>query len=236
MSDGGEDVPGGFFNRPGIRRFLGSALIAPYLRFVKATSRVVIEPADYWQRLSADGPVILISWHGQSNLAYVLMPERNFAILVSNHPDGQIMAGLASTFGYRVVAGSGASTRQRTGTGGLSGFRTMVKALGDGFHVFATGDVPPEPGRHVSRGIVALARLSGRPVYTMATASSRRKVLDRVWDKMQFNLPFSRVSMVIEGPFDMSEAAGPEAGHLAALAQSLDRVLEGAIALADSAP
>ena len=234
MSEAAPDEPSGYFNRPGVRRFLGSALIAPYLRFVKATSRIAIDPPDYWERMKRDGPVILISWHGQSNLAYVLMPEKKFAILVSNHPDGQIMAGLAATFGYRVVAGSGASTRQRTGTGGLSGFRTMAKALGEGFHVFATGDVPPEPGRHVSRGIVALARLSGRPVYTMATASSRRKVLDRVWDKMQFNLPFSRLSMVIEGPFDMSEAAGPEADHISALARSLDRVLDRALALADS--
>jgi lysophospholipid acyltransferase (LPLAT)-like uncharacterized protein len=237
VSEPGADEPRGFFDRPGVRRFLGSALIAPYLLLVKATSRIVIDPPDYWERMKRDGPVIFLSWHGQSNMAFPLVPDkRSMAVLISHHPDGQLVAGMANALGYDVISGSGASSRQPTGTGGVAAFRTMQRALRAGQHVAITADIPPEPGRHVSRGVLALARKTGRPLYAMATSTSRRKVLDRVWDKMQINLPFSRVGFAIEGPIDLSDMSVSEDQHAAVLAGSLDRVLEKAVALADGKP
>ena len=41
-------------------------------------------------------------------------------------------------------------------------------------------------------GIVTLARLSGRPIVPVALATSRRKVLEKTWDKTTINLPFGR--------------------------------------------
>lgn len=237
MSEAGADEPSGFFNRPGVRRFLGSALIAPYLLFIKATSRIVVDPPDYFERMTRDGPVIFISWHGQSNMAFPLVPDkRSMAVLISHHPDGQLVAGMASALGYKIVSGSGASARQPTGTGGVAAFRTMQRSLRAGLHVAITADIPPEPGRHLSRGVLALARKSGRPLYAMATATSRRKVLDRVWDRMQINFPFSRVGFAIEGPIDLSDTSVSEDVHAERLTKSLDRVLERAFALADGKP
>lgn len=236
MSEAATDEPSGFFNRPEVRRFIGSALIAPYLRFIKATSRIVIDPPDYWERMRRDGPVIFISWHGQSNMAFPIVPDKgSMAVLISHHPDGQLVAGMAKALGYSVISGSGASARQPTGTGGVAAFRAMQRALKAGQHVAITADIPPEPGRHVSRGVLALARKTGRPLYAMATSTSRRKVLDRVWDKMQISLPFSRVGFAIEGPIDLSDMSVSEDAHADVLAESLDRVLARAFALADGA-
>lgn len=233
MSDAAA-TPARWIDRPGVRNFLGRALIGPYLRFLRATSRVVADPPDFWERAHEDWPAIGLSWHGQSNLAYVVMPDpRQVALLISLHPDGQMMGAMARSLGYQTIEGSGASERQSHGTGGLAAFRNMLKALKSGTTLFATADIPPEPGRNVSMGMIALARRSGRPVYAIATASSRRKVLDRVWDKMQINFPFSTIGFACEGPVYMTDPAITDEAYAAELAKSLDRVLAKAFALAD---
>jgi hypothetical protein len=46
---------------------------------------------------------------------------------------------------------------------------------------------------------VKLAQHSGRPIYLVAMASSRRIELDN-WDRTAINLPFSRVGVTASGP------------------------------------
>lgn len=235
MSEPGSPAePTKWLDRPGTRNGLGRWLIAPYLRFLKATSTVVTDPPDFWQQVSAHWPVIGVSWHGQSNLAYVVIPQKKrIALLISMHPDGQMMGAMARSLGYQTIDGSGASTRQATGTGGLGAFRAMLKTLKAGTSIFATADIPPEPGRQVSLGMIAVARKSGRPIFAIATCSSRRKVLDRVWDKMQLNFPFSRVAYAMEGPFYVTDEVS-DAEFAAQLSAALDRVLAKAFAMADA--
>src|SRR6476660_5282901 len=103
-----------WIDRPGVRRFLGRVLIGSYLRFLRATSRVVADPPDFWESAHKDWPAIAVSWRGQSNLAYVVMPDpKQVALLVSMHPDGQMMGAMAQSLGYQTVDGSGASERQK---------------------------------------------------------------------------------------------------------------------------
>jgi lysophospholipid acyltransferase (LPLAT)-like uncharacterized protein len=227
-------APVKWIDRPGVRNFLGRVLIGSYIKFVRATSRVVADPPDFWEKAQPDWPAIAVSWHGQSNLAYVVMPEpQRVALLISKHPDGMMMGAMAKSLGYQTIDGSGASARQSHGTGGLSAFRNMLKVLKDGTTLFATADSPPEPGRNVSLGMIALARRTGRPVYAIATATSRRKILERFWDKMQFNFPFSTIAFACEGPVYMTDAAVGDEAYAAELAKSLDRVLAKAFDMAD---
>jgi lysophospholipid acyltransferase (LPLAT)-like uncharacterized protein len=143
---------------------------------------------------------------------------------------------MAKSLGYQTVEGSGASERQTHGTGGLSAFRNMMKVLKSGTTLFATADIPPEPGRNVSLGMIALARRTGRPIYAIATATSRRKILERVWDKMQLNFPFSTIAFACEGPIYMIDPAVTDETYAADLAKRLDRVLAKAFAMADGKP
>jgi len=234
VSDSAAPAPERWIDRPGVRNFLGRVLIGSYIKFVRATSRVVADPPDFWEAAHKDWPAIAVSWHGQSNLAYVVMPDPGqVALLISMHPDGMMMGAMAKSLGYQTIEGSGASERQAHGTGGLAAFRAMLRTLKSGTTLFATADIPPEPGRNVSLGMIALARRSGRPVYAIATATSRRKVLDRVWDKMQINFPFSTIAFACEGPVYMTDARISDEEYAADLAKSLDRVLAKAFAMAD---
>src|SRR5262249_45379585 len=119
------------------------------------------------------------------------------------------------------------------GTGGLTAFRNMLKGLKRGTTLFATADIPPEPGRNVSLGMIALARRTGRPGYAIATATARRKILDRVRDKMQLNFPFSPIAFACEGRVYMTDEAVTDEAYAAGLSKSLDRVLAKAFAMAD---
>jgi lysophospholipid acyltransferase (LPLAT)-like uncharacterized protein len=224
-----------WIDRPSVRKFIGRALIGSYVKFVRATSRVVADPPDFWETARKDHwPAIAVSWHGQSNLAYVVMPDPSqVALLISMHPDGRMMGEMARSLGYQIVEGSGASERQSTGTGGLTAFRNMLKVLKSGTTLFATADIPPEPGRNVSLGMIALARRTGRPMYAIATATSRRKILERVWDKMQLNFPFSTIAFACEGPIYMTDPDVTDEAYAADLAQRLDRVLAKAFDMAD---
>lgn len=228
-------APVPFKDRPFVRWFMGAVLIGGYLRLIRLTSRIIYDPADCWPRAEADAPFIAASWHGQSNLAYICTPHpERVALLISNHPDGRMAAALGRSFGFRTIDGSGASDRQTHGTGGLSAFRNMLRALKDGHSLFLTADIPPVPGRDVAPGVIALARRSKRPVWAMATASSRRKILTRVWDLMQMNYPFSRIAFAVEGPLVLDDPAVSDEEYAARLKVLLDRALERAFALADS--
>jgi lysophospholipid acyltransferase (LPLAT)-like uncharacterized protein len=217
-----------------LRWFVGGVLLANYLRLIALTSRHVVVPADAWDWLKDLRPAIVVSWHGQSNLAYVYARYREeSSILTSTHLDGRIAMALARAFGYRTIDGSGMSDRQKHGTGGLSAFRNMLKAIRTGSSLFLTADVPPVPGRQVSLGVIAVARKSGRPLVAMASSSSRRVILERVWDKMQFNLPFSRTSLAWEEPLWVTDPAISDEAYADMLRVRLDRALERANAAAD---
>jgi lysophospholipid acyltransferase (LPLAT)-like uncharacterized protein len=70
----------------------------------------------------------------------------------------------------------------------------MLEALKEGYNIAMTADVP-KVARIAGLGVVKLAQYSGRPIYPVAIASSRRIELDN-WDRSAINLPFSRMGLV----------------------------------------
>ena len=98
--------------------------------------------------------------------------------------------------------------------GGASALRGMVRALRNEVSVGMTADLPPGPARKAGEGIVALARLSGKPIVPVAVTTRARVVLNN-WDRYQINLPFSKGAFVwgdpIYVPGDASGAALEEA-------------------------
>ena len=82
----------------------------------------------------------------------------------------------------------------------------MLEALGRGYNVALTADIP-KVSRIAGRGIVQLARVSGRPIYPVAVATSRYVEL-RSWDRSVFNLPFSRFAVAVGEPIRVAPDAG----------------------------
>ena len=81
----------------------------------------------------------------------------------------------------------------------------MIKALDGGDIVVMTPDVP-KVARVSGLGIIALARLSGRPIVPIVVATSRRVDLNN-WDKTSICLPFSRGVMMMGEPIHVARDA-----------------------------
>lgn len=177
-----------------------------YLRLVWRTSRFVIEPADIYERVNTDFPLILAMWHGQHFMApFVKRPQDRAKVLISRHRDGEINAVAAEALGIGTIRGSGSHSGDYHRKGGVSAFRQMVEALAEGWAVALTADVP-KVSRVAGLGIVKLAQASGRSIYPFAIATSRRIDLDN-WDRTSINLPFSRGAIVAGSPVRIDRQA-----------------------------
>jgi lysophospholipid acyltransferase (LPLAT)-like uncharacterized protein len=174
-------------------------MAAEYLRLVYKTSRLVTEPADIYERVIPDLPVILAMWHGQHFMApFIKRPHLPAKTLISRHRDGEMNAIAAEWLGIETIRGSGDHGNGFHRKGGVGAYREMLDALAEGYSVALTADVP-KVARVAGPGIVRLARDSGRPIYPVAIASSRRFEFDN-WDRSVMNLPFSRMAGVVGAP------------------------------------
>jgi hypothetical protein len=188
-----------------MQRFVGVST-AEYLRLIWKTCRFAIEPPDFYDRVVPDLPMIVAMWHGQHYMVPFFRREHHrVKVLISRHRDGEINAIAAHRLGLETIRGSGTTARDFHRKGGVAGFKGMLDALARGYNVALTADVP-KISRVAGRGIVQLASVSGRPIYPVAVATSRRIQL-RNWDRSAINLPFGRFAIVIGEPIHVASEA-----------------------------
>jgi lysophospholipid acyltransferase (LPLAT)-like uncharacterized protein len=184
--------------------------LAEYLRLVRITNRLVLDPIDFYEKVTPDVPFIAAMWHGQ----HFMMPffrrdPLKAKVLISRHRDGEINAIAAQRLGIGIIRGSGTHGRDIHKKGGVTGFRGMLEALSEGYNVALTADVP-KVARVAGRGIVQLARASGRPIYPVAVTTSRRIELNN-WDRSAISLPFGRIAIAVGAPVRVAADADDDA-------------------------
>jgi lysophospholipid acyltransferase (LPLAT)-like uncharacterized protein len=209
-------------------------LAAAYLQLVWKTSRFALEPPDFYQRVGPDLPVIIAMWHGQHfMMPFLKRAEHRVKVLISRHRDGEINAIAAERLGIRVVRGSGHPGGQGSRKGGVTAFRAMLTALDEGHNMALTADVP-KVARVCGLGIVKLARRSGRAIYPVAVATSRRIELAN-WDRSALNLPFGRGAIVIDDPIWVPQDADDAAleSYRLEVEAGLNRATKRAYAVVD---
>jgi lysophospholipid acyltransferase (LPLAT)-like uncharacterized protein len=209
---------------------------AYYLRLVWATSRLVMEPPDLYDLIEPELPIIIAMWHGQHFMAPFLRrdhPKHRGKVLISRHRDAEINAVAAERLGIGTIRGSGDQGVRFDRKGGVGAFVAMLDALKEGYTVAMTADVP-KIARVAGEGIVRLSALSGRPIATVACATSRRIELN-TWDSSALNLPFSRL-VFVGGPL-IHVPPDPDAATLeqyrAQVEADLNAVTKRAYAVAD---
>jgi hypothetical protein len=218
---------------PAFQETVGT-LGAWYLKLVWHTSRATLEPPTIYETVKT--PAIIAMWHGQ----HFLMPfikkndgTHRAKVLISRHRDGEINARAAERLGIGTIRGSGAHNGEFHRKGGASAFTEMLSALEEGYNVALTADVP-KVARVAGFGVVKLAQHSGKPIYPVAIATSRRVELDN-WDRTAVNLPFGHVAMVageaITVPKDADAAALETARQF--VESELNRLTKRAYEIAD---
>jgi lysophospholipid acyltransferase (LPLAT)-like uncharacterized protein len=208
-------------------------LAAEYLRLVWKTSTVVVEPADIYEEVVPQLPVIIAMWHGQHFLVPFVRRAHRAKVLISRHRDGEMNAIAAEWLGVGTIRGSGDMGGRFDRKGGVGAFKAMLDAIEEGYSMALTADVP-KVSRVAGAGIIKLAQLSGRTVVPVAIATSRRIEL-KSWDRSAINLPLSRMAIVagdlIRVAADADEAA-LDSSRLA-LQSTLNAATARAFAIAD---
>lgn len=219
-------------NRPWVQKTVG-ILAAEYLRLVWTTSRFTMEPAEPYRLYETQQPVIIAMWHGQHFLLPFLRRQYRFRVLISRHSDGEINAVAAERLGVGTVRGSGDHGTRFHIKGGVAGFKAMLESLEEGWNMALTADVP-KVSRVAGRGIIKLAQESGRAIFPVALATSRRITLNN-WDRSEINLPFSRGGIVVGEPVRVPRDADTIVLQQAraTLEKALNAATERAHAIAD---
>lgn len=186
-------------------------LLANYGRLVRATNRVIYEPAqDFFAPFDSNRAVIVALWHGDHFLAPLLGRKGDrLTPLVSYHRDGEILARAGRYFGVTYLRGSGDNGKEFHRKKAIQAFTSMLRELKSGGSVIVTADVP-KVSRVAGLGIVTLAKHSGCPIVPVAMTTSRAIRLSN-WDRSCFGLPFGRMAVARGGeihvPRDADDAA-----------------------------
>jgi lysophospholipid acyltransferase (LPLAT)-like uncharacterized protein len=207
---------------------------AAYLRLVWKTSAFRLDPADVYERLAPELPVIFVFWHGQHYMVpFAKPPYYRAKVLISRHRDGEVNAIAAERLGVEAIRGSGDHAGRFDRKGGVSAFMSMLTALNEKWSMALTADIP-KVSRVAGIGVVKLAQMSGRPIYPVAVATSRRITLD-TWDRTVVNLPFSRGAIVAGAPIHVAAGADADALERArrAVEDGLNAATERAYAMVD---
>lgn len=223
--------------RSRVARALLVNLTANAVRLVNVTNKTAAGSDNIQQAVLDHTPAIAAIWHGQHLLAPAINPRGNKMVaLFSRSADAEINARVAEKLGFGVVRGSGGRAGvHRTEKGGARALITLKKTLDAGTNVAMIADIAHSTPREAGLGIVTLAKVSGRPIVPLAVATSRRKVLEKTWDKTAINLPFGRKALAVGAPIHVAANATPQEMEekRRAVTDALNEVTARAYRLAD---
>jgi lysophospholipid acyltransferase (LPLAT)-like uncharacterized protein len=229
------------FRKPLARsRFVKGAVastLAQALRFVHLTNPLAKGSGDLEAAFAESAPLIVALWHGQHLLAPCARPRgRRVMAMVSRSADAEINALVLQKLGFEATRGSGGrDTGNQRKKGGARALIALKKSLDDGNNVAMIADIPHGTPRQSGLGIVTLARISGRPILPVALTTSRRKVIEKSWDKTTINLPFGRMAVMVGEPLFVADNADEHEmeAKRKELTDALNAATEKAIRLAD---
>ena len=187
-------------------------VLSGLVRFIYVTNPQAKGSQDPRVEMARYRPAIFALWHGQHLLGPMVNPrDYKLVAMFSRSADAEFNALAAERLGFTLVRGSGGREgADPTGKGGARALIALKKALDGGDNVAMIADIPHGTPREAGLGIVTLARISGRPIVAVAIATSRRKVLEKSWDKTAINLPFGRRAVIYGEPVYVPPDAGPD--------------------------
>lgn len=163
-----------------------------------------------------DVPGLFAIWHNRLAFSIVihqrfiqpLRPGRRLAALVSASRDGALLAAVLEAFGVAPVRGSSS----RRGAQALVELRSWAEK---GYDLAITPDGPRGPCYLAQTGVLALARVTGRPVIPVACNTPWKLRLGS-WDRFQIPLPFGPSEVVFGRPVPPPDSS-PESMEAARL-------------------
>lgn len=148
-------------------------------------------------------PFTYVLWHGQLLPLLWTHRDRDVAVMISEHRDGEIIARIATSLGFRLVRGS-------TSRGAARALLMGSRELNAGFDLAITVDGPRGPAKSVAPGALIIAQRTGAPMVPTAASASRAWRL-RSWDRFMIPKPFARINVAYGEPILMNANSARDA-------------------------
>jgi Kdo2-lipid IVA 3' secondary acyltransferase len=179
---------------------LGSVII----RALAITWRYRITNAAAWRELrSRRQPFIFAFWHGTMLPLVWTHRGEGVSVVISEHRDGEIIARIVESFGFKTIRGSSSRGAARALIG-------IVRELERGSEVAVTPDGPRGPARRFASGALVAAQRVGVPIVGIGVVASSAWRLNS-WDRFMIPKPFSRVEIAYTLPTSVAAASVREA-------------------------
>lgn len=186
------------------------------LRVLASTWRVRTVNGQQLDEARRSGQRVLFAlWHGELLPLLWHQRGRGVAVMISEHRDGEIIAQIAESLGYRTVRGSSSSGASRALLG-------LTRAIDGGADGAITPDGPRGPAHVFAPGAAVAAQRSGALIVPIRARASRAWRL-RSWDRFLIPKPFARVTVTM-GPLTPVIAESPRAA--AAQSDALQQILD----------
>jgi lysophospholipid acyltransferase (LPLAT)-like uncharacterized protein len=160
--------------------FSGKYLLSTLININNSTLRLRIsnKPIDTSNK-------IFIFWHSKMLIGWWLFKKEDYLALVSKSRDGDILTRLLHNWKYNVIRGSSSK-------GGKDALEQIFGEITDGNSVVITPDGPRGPAKEIKNGALIISNRTGYPIIPVQINYSKKKILDKNWDKFEIPLPFSK--------------------------------------------
>jgi lysophospholipid acyltransferase (LPLAT)-like uncharacterized protein len=118
--------------------------------------------------------------------------DEGVSVLISEHRDGELIARIAESLGFRTVRGS-------TSRGAARALVGLTHELESGRDIAVTPDGPRGPARSFAPGALIAAQRAAAPVIVVGV-SARPAWRLRTWDGFVIPKPFGRVTIAYSDP------------------------------------
>jgi lysophospholipid acyltransferase (LPLAT)-like uncharacterized protein len=182
----------------------GSRFGVVVLRTLASTWRVRFLNPEVVRGVHGSGNrVIYVLWHGDLLPLLWSHRKRDIAVIISEHSDGEIIARIAHSLGFRTVRGS-------TTRGAARALLGACREVDAGHDLAVTVDGPRGPAKTVAPGSSVIAQRTGAAMVPVAAWASRAWRL-KSWDRFMIPKPFARVTVVYDNPIRVAADAAREA-------------------------
>lgn len=172
-----------------ILRFLGLYFLSFAINVLLKTVRIKIHNSETVSVLEKkDQNYVLGFWHGTMLIPWYLHRKKNFAALVSQSKDGEILVRLLKKWNYEVARGS-------SNIGGKEALKILLEQAAEKYSIAITPDGPTGPPRIMKAGAVIVAKKSNIPLVLLGVAHSGKYQL-KSWDRFEIPKPFSKITLV----------------------------------------
>lgn len=174
------------------------------IRALAWTWRYRIRDDDDVRRMrDAKRPIIFALWHGQMLPLLYQHRGEGVAVLISEHGDGEIIARIATHFGFRTIRGS-------TSRGAARALLELVREVENGSELAITPDGPRGPAKSFAPGTVIVAQRSGAPIIPAVVHVPSAWRLGS-WDRFIIPRPFARITVAYGAAIEIDAASAREA-------------------------